>query len=328
MSKKANPTTIGLFIILGLALGVAGLIVFSSGDLFNRHERMILYFDSSMKGLNQGAAVKWRGVTVGSVAEVLLRHNQASNDYANPVIIQIDESILSKKSDDEVDLADPVFLKRRIERGLRGKLDAESLVTGVLYVELNMFPNAPAPVFHQLTREYPEIPTAPTEIQELLANLARVDFRGISEKLNALLIRLDTSLGQLDVKAINAGVTNLLRSANGVLASPDLTNSLAELKLLLTDSRGLVKRVDDQVLPLSGSLTNTLGDAQKTLEKLRFGLEQLTGMVEPNAPFRTDITTALDQLGNAGRAIADLADFLHRNPNALLTGRKPPSAQP
>jgi len=328
MNAKANPTLIGAFIVSAVALGVIGLMVFTSDRFFTHQEKLILYFDASMKGLNEGAPVKWRGVTIGSVAEVLIRHNQASNDFVNPVIIQINQEILRRKSDEEMNLDDPSFLKRRIEKGLRGKLDAESLVTGVLYVELDMVPNAPPPVFHQIRAQYPEIPTVPTGIQELLANLARVDFRGISEKLNALLARLDESLAALDIARINDGVLRLLGSANQVLASPDLTNSLAELRLTLSEARTLVRDTDGHLALLSDRATNTLSEADRALRQLRRSLETLTGMIQPESSLRSDATMALDQVANAARALADLAEFLQRNPNALLTGRKPPSDSP
>lgn len=328
MSQKTNPTAIGMFIVSGLILGVIGLVVFGSGNFFSTKEKFILYFDASMKGLNAGAPVKWRGVTIGAVDEVLVRHNQASNDFVNPVIIQVDLDILSKKSDEQIDLDDPTFLKNRIQKGLRGKLDAESLVTGVLYVDLDIVPNAPPPVYHQIRAEYPEIPTMPTGIQELLSNLGRVDFRGISERLNSLLVRLDESLEALDLKGIGIGVTTLLASANRVVASPDLTNSLADLRLTLADARSLVQDTDRHLGTLSGGATQTLAEADRTLKELRHGLEALSGMVEPEAPFRTDATMALDQIANAARALADLAEFLQRNPNALLTGRKSPTDKP
>ena len=75
MSKKANPTSIGLFLILGMALGLAAVLIFSSRSLFHTRQKVILYFDTSLKGLNPGAPVKFRGVTIGSVLEVLIRHN-------------------------------------------------------------------------------------------------------------------------------------------------------------------------------------------------------------------------------------------------------------
>ncbi|HNQ88460.1 MAG TPA: MlaD family protein [Verrucomicrobiota bacterium] len=95
MSQKANPTSIGLFLVIGLALGVLGLITFSSGKLFRTQHRYILYFDASLKGLNPGAPVKLRGVTVGSVAEVLITHNQARTDFSMPVIIDIDRELFA-----------------------------------------------------------------------------------------------------------------------------------------------------------------------------------------------------------------------------------------
>src|SRR5215467_6534538 len=179
MSQKANPVAVGLFLVFGAMLGIAGVLIFSSRSLFHPRVKEILYFDASLKGLNPGAPVKFRGVTVGSVAEVLIRHNQSSNDFSMPVLISIDKKLAQAKSDESLQIGIRARLDHLIERGFRARLDAESLVTGVLYIGLDIVPNAPPPVFHQLTAEYREIPTLPTDIQQLLANLAHVDLRGL-----------------------------------------------------------------------------------------------------------------------------------------------------
>ena len=75
MSKRANPATIGIFISVGLALGVGAVLLFSSARFFTKTEKYILYFDGSVLGLNPGAPVKFRGVTVGSVRDILIHHN-------------------------------------------------------------------------------------------------------------------------------------------------------------------------------------------------------------------------------------------------------------
>src|SRR6478736_3671190 len=106
MSRKANPTFIALFLIFGLTLAITGLIVFSSRSLFHPHQKEILYFDASLKGLNPGAPVKFRGVTIGSVVEILIRHNQASNDFSMPVIITIDKKLSQSKSDQSLQVGD------------------------------------------------------------------------------------------------------------------------------------------------------------------------------------------------------------------------------
>src|SRR6185369_6144302 len=210
MSKKANPAVIGVFIVVGSGLAVVGLFLFSSQNLFHPRQKDILYFDTSLKGLNPGAPVKFRGVTIGKVVEVLIRHNQASNDFSMPVIVSIDKKLAQSKSDEQLEIGSEARLSLLIQQGFRGGLDAESLVTGVLYIALDIMPNAPPPKFHQVTREYQEIPTVPSPIQQLLASLGRLDLGGLSEKLARLLTRADTTLGQVNMVEINAGATNLL----------------------------------------------------------------------------------------------------------------------
>lgn len=328
MSKRANPTSIALFLIFGLALAIVGLVVFSSRSLFHSHQKQILYFDASLKGLNPGAPVKFRGVTIGSVVEVLIRHNQSSNDFSMPVLISIDKKLAQAKSDELLQIGGRALLDHLIQQGFRARLDAESLVTGVLYVGLDIVPNAPPPTLHQLTPEYQEIPTLRTDIQQLLANLAQVDVRGLSEKLNGLLARLDSDLSQLNFTEINAGVTNLLGAANHLLSTPDLTNSLAALRQTLTQAGTLLNHVDRRVDPLANSVTKTLSDAQKTLADLRVAVQNASDLIAPDSAFRPELIQALEQLGDAGRTVADLAEFLKRNPNALLAGRKQPKEQP
>jgi len=322
MSKKANPTKIGLFFVIGLALCVAGLLIFSSRSLFHPQQKSILYFNTSLKGLNPGAPVKIRGVTVGSVVEILIRHNQATNDFSMPVIIAIDKKLAQTKSDELLRIGDQSDLEQLVRQGFRGRLESESLVTGVLYVGLEIVPNATAPVFHQLKPEYQEIPTVPSQIQQLLANLSQVDVHGLSENVNRLVVRLDSSLGQLNVAEINAGLTNLLGAANQLVTSPNLTNSLASLRQMLDQAGSLLKRIDGRVDPVADSVTNALYDAQKTLADLRVVIRSVSALIGPDAAIPSDLRQALEDLGNAGREVADLAEFLHRNPNALLTGRK------
>ena len=160
-----------------------------------------------------------------------------------------------------------------------------------------------------------------------LADLGHLDLRGLSEKLSGLLTRLDTSLSQLHVADINAGVTNLLESANRLVTSSDLTNSFASLRRALDAAGVLVRRVDGRVDPLVDTVTNTLHDAQTTLAGLRVAVRNVAELVGPDSAIPTDLKQALEDIGNAGRAVASLAEFLERNPNTLLTGKRKPKEQ-
>jgi paraquat-inducible protein B len=318
MSKKANPTVIGVFIVAGLALAVIGLVVFSSGNLFGKKHRYILYFSGSLKGMDVGAPVQFKGVTIGKVVEIYVTHNQASDDFALPVVIEIDDAALREKTDRQVNIGSPERLKEMIARGLRGRLDSASLVTGVLIVQLDFVRNPPPAVYHQIKPEYMELPTAPTQMEMLFESFDKIDLQGMIVRLNVIFGRVDTMLGQVDVPTINAGVTNLLASLNTVIASPNLTNSLASLHQTLDEFGALAKNVN----------TNSLVQIQVMLAELRTTTQGLSTMLAPDSRMQTELTGALEQLNNAARSLAELVEFLKRNPNALITGRKPPKEKP
>src|ERR1700755_1644720 len=134
MSKKVNTTSIGLFMVTGVALGVAGLLLLSSSRLFSRTQDQIVYFDKSLSGLNEGAPVKYRGITIGSVKRGMIRFNHAPHDFSLPGIFELEEERLRERLGDE---GGPVFTRGSVERdvrnGLRATLQTDSLVTGVLY---------------------------------------------------------------------------------------------------------------------------------------------------------------------------------------------------
>jgi paraquat-inducible protein B len=329
VSKKINTTTIGLFIVTGIALGVTGLLLFSSSRLFTHTREIIVYFDDSLNGLNVGAPVKYRGVTIGFVKRVMVRFNQATNDYAMPVILELQAKLLKERMGEP---SDDVFTDRRLEEriklGLRASLQTESLVTGVLYIEVHPSPNAPPPVFHQLEKIYPELPTEKTQIQQLMSNLASLDIKSIENNLNALLTKLDTTVGSLHMAEINQGITNLLASIDRLVSSPELTNGLAAVRPTLDQYRALGEKLASRVDPLADSVTNSLAEADRALAQFRGAAENLRTLLAPDAPLPNDLDRALKQLSGAVQSLSVLLDFLKQHPNALITGRERPFKKP
>jgi paraquat-inducible protein B len=329
VSQKINTTTIGLFMVSGIALGVTGLLLFSSSKMFSKSMDVIAYFDESLNGLNEGAPVKFRGVTVGSVKRVMVRFNQATNDYAMPVIIEMEGKLLRERLGEQMDdIFTEHALEQRIKYGLRASLQTESLVTGILYIDVRPNPHAPPPVFHQLEKRYPELPAEPTQIQQLFNNLASLDIHSLQTNLNGLITRLDHTVGQLKMADINQGVTNLLASVNGLVSNPEITNALASVRRTLDEYRELGAKVSGKIDPLADGITNTLAEANRTLAQIRGAGENLRTMLAPDSPVRNDLDLALDQLAGAAQSISSLADFLKQHPNALIVGRKLPKTQP
>ena len=329
MSKRINTTTIGLFIVTGVALGVSGLLLFSSSKLFSSTRECIVYFDETLNGLNVGASVKYRGVTIGSVKRVMIRFSQATNDFAMPVIIEFEEKLLKERLDNNGDgMFSEKTLAEHVKLGLRATLQSESLVTGVLYIGLRPGTNAPPPVYHQLEKHYFELPSETTQIQQFMNNLASLDIKSIENNLNALLTKLDTTIGSLQMTQINQGVTNLLHSVERLVNSPEITNDLAAVKTTLDQFRALGEKLTSRIDPLADSLTNTLTEANRALAQFRGAAENMRTLVSPDSPLRNDLDQALRQLAGAGQSLSALLDFLKQHPNALITGREIPPKKP
>jgi paraquat-inducible protein B len=72
----------------------------------------------------------------------------------------------------------------------------------------------------------------------------------------------------------------------------------------------------------------TMKEAQSTLAELRQTAQGARDLLAPQAPLRRDLSVTLDEVAEAAHSIGALADFLNRNPNAILSGRKSPEHKP
>ncbi len=323
MSRKANPTLIGIFLFAGLLLAVAGLLLFTSSKIFAKTGSFIVYFNTTLSGLNEGAPVKFRGVTIGSVTRVMIHYNQATNDLAMPVIFEVQQDLVDKKLVGATNFKSVKYLGDQIRKGMRASLATESLVTGVLYIELEVEASPPPAVYHQLGPGYIEIPSRPTEIQQLMKNLAKLDLSGLQHQLSSLITNADGLLASVKMDQINEDLTNVLSSANRVVNTPDLTNAFTSLKLALDQYRLVATNLNGRVDVLSDSLTNTLQQLNQTLVQARGGVQNFRDTLAANSSLRLQLNLALDQITEAARSIAVFVDYLDKHPNALLNGRKP-----
>jgi paraquat-inducible protein B len=328
MSKRVNPTTLGVFIALGLALGVAGLLLFSSNRLFSDRTKFIIYFDSSLNGLQEGAPVKYRGVTIGSVYRLMIHFNQAPGDTAMPVIIEINEDLVRQRLAGATMFTSLADIREELTHGLRATLETESLVTGVLYVSLEVQRDAQPPVYHEQGNTYTEIPSRATDIQQLMKNLARLDIAGLEDKISSLVTRIDSILSSLRLGEITENATNTLALLSRVISSPDLTNSFTSLKGALDEYHLLAEKLNARVDPLAEGATNTLAQASAALSEIRYGVRNLRDMLAPDAALRHDLELTLEQLTTAGQSLSELADYYRNHPNAVITGRRSQEKNP
>jgi paraquat-inducible protein B len=311
-SKRASPTLIGAFVIGALLLALGGLAVFGSGKLFRRTEQFVAIFSGSVNGLSVGAPVKFRGVQVGSVTSILLSlPGMTLPDLRIPVFFDIDRDTTLKLGA-MVNPTDPSALTALIDQGLRAQLQLESIVTGVLFVELDLFPNSQVTLFLPKNSGYVEIPTQPTLLQEATQTAADVVAK----------------LRDADIDGLVNAVRDAARGVDELAGSPELRQTLVAIRDALTTTRETLVEVKPRIAPLAGRfdtgvarLETTLDRLDQTLGSVKASLGSFDTLVDPQAPLVYQLTTTLADLGEAARSIRQFADYLDRNPNALFTGR-------
>jgi paraquat-inducible protein B len=320
MGRKANPTLIGVFVVGAIALAVTGVLVFGSGQMFKKTTKVVCFFTGAVDGLNVGAPVKLKGVEIGSVVDIRLRLEgqpeadvqQLAKGLRIPVIIELDNAKLTGRGA-AARVLDPKRFKEIIDAGLRAQLNAQSLVTGLLFVQLDFRPDTPADFVLPPGSEYPEIPTVPTGLEQI---------RSAAEHL---MRRLD----QLDVEGIVRSVTESLDAVNRLVNAPALKatiESLPEVVASVNKAVGsvheLTSHLDSQAGPFLASLKTTSDRTNEALAQMRTTLQTVQVFIDPASPLAGQITSALQELTAAARSVRLLADYVERNPSAIVRGKE------
>ncbi|MGH8527362.1 MAG: MlaD family protein, partial [Gammaproteobacteria bacterium] len=84
MSKPISSIAIGGFLVGAIVLLSAALLTFGGGEVFKEKRQFVIFFDSSLNGLNVGAPVKIQGVQVGAVKEVVLQMDPKKAQLVKP----------------------------------------------------------------------------------------------------------------------------------------------------------------------------------------------------------------------------------------------------
>jgi len=320
MAKRADPKTVGLFVLGAIALGVIALAVLGSGKLFRKTHQFVCFFDGSVNGLRIGAAVKFKGVEIGEVKNILLSLNVSggtaavanANVVKIPVVIELDEGRILKRGATYINIGNPAGMKLAISRGLRAQLATESLLTGLLYVDLDMHPGSPARFAMEPNSTYAEIPTLPTAF----------------EQAQSAAIKLINQLENAHIDELAITATQTLAAVRDLADSKDLKTAIVALKetgqsLDKTSEsiRGLTQHLDREIGPMGERVQATARTADATMKKTQATLDRLDDTLRPDAPLLYQANHTLADMSEAARAIRRLAEYLERNPDAVVRGR-------
>ena len=330
MSKQANPFAIGAFLVGALILLTAGVMIFGGSDFFKDKKRFVIFFDSALNGLNVGAPVKLQGVQIGNVNEISLVMDSATGRIFKPVVIEIDPALLQdlsvQQSGGHSKKQRMQDAQRMIDAGLKGRLETQSLLTGLLYVDLNFYSDKPINLVKLDYKNLPELPSVPTTVDEI-RNTADEIFNRVR---------------QLPLEEITKNMADTLDSMHGLLESDNTKKSMAALAKSLQETQRLMSSLNDQIGPLMVNANSALTETRTTLQdfnkellpvlkaaeqslnaatKVMEGSQNALTAVETMAAPDAQLGQTLVEMRNAARSLKDLTESLERRPESLIYGK-------
>lgn len=333
MKRISNSTIVGLFVLSGAILGMGTIIFVASMKLFSSQVTILTYFNESVNGLAIGSPVKFKGVPIGKVKNIMISHNQVqiAGGTVIPVFLEIDLSKVGKKLDEHilVDFVEPENFRTEIDSGLRAKLQLLSFITGQLYVEIDYFAMPGERFqFFQIEPEYAEIPSVRSEMEalgssasDILAELASLDVRGINDQLIAVLKRLDSTIAVIDAAGINAAVIGTAESLQTTIDSMQLEDTMAEFRVTLKALQSASVKLEQTIDPAVEDYKSTLRILNGTIARAATVMENIEHLTSSDGRLRHELLDTMNAFQQAAKRAEELLSYLERNPNSILSGR-------
>jgi paraquat-inducible protein B len=293
MIRKIHPIGIGAFVLLACAIAVTAIVVLGSAKFLRQTSRSVIFFESSLSGLDVGAPVEYRGVRVGRVAEISIHYNARMSEVMIPVYVDIEDGRF-KNAEPHTEHT----IAYHIDQGLRAQLEAQSLLTGKMKVMLVDRPDSPK----RLVGGDPdtiEIPAIPTLVEN------------ISQKIE-----------KLPIVQIVSNLDITMKQIAGFTSSGELSNTVLRLSGALKELEELGRRMNKDMPGLLASARQN-GDSFQQLQKsMDATLKEARDLLARESPERQQLVTTLQSLENTSNSLRNLLDYLQVHPEALISGKK------
>lgn len=332
MSKPVNPYTIGAFLVGSLALLIAAILIFGGGQFFKKKNQYVIFFHGALNGLNIGAPVKLQGVQIGTVKDISLELDKKSAQLSKPVVIEIDPSVIMGPNGLPFEATSNIEQRqqntqRLIDAGFKAQLQTQSLLTGLLYVEVDFFRDKPVILTGHNYRDLPEIPSVPTtsdEIKntadEVLQKIRQLPLEDMVKDLAVTMKEVREIMTSDELKKNRVALAKTLDETQKLVAglNRNLTPLLTNMNGTVTDTRMMVQNFTRDMRPILASTEKTLTTATNILEESRHTLGAVDALAAPDAP----LWQSLEALRDAAQSTQNLTDYLERHPDSIIYGKE------
>jgi paraquat-inducible protein B len=332
MSKKASPTLIGFFTLIGLILAGLGAVFFGAGKYFETTYPVLLYFDKSANGLQVGSDVRFGGVRIGSVSSISVLVAPGESRKIIPVVVQLNERNLRLVNGEDgggIDFSTREGVEAAVRDGLRAGMKQQSLVTGQLYIEFDILPDAESFVYvPRQEPPYPVVPTVGTQIDELIAGIAdglrmfnSLDLQGVMDDIRVVLSSAQQQIDALNMEEINENLVAITEDVRNITSDEKLASAVDNLNKALISIEEVASRANVGIDPLLADLKVVMQSTEASLEGVRKATEEISQMSSPRGPAMIQMQNVLRETQRATQSLQELSNELKRNPGTLLRGR-------
>jgi paraquat-inducible protein B len=320
--KAGGQTALGAFVLGGIVLAVAAIVLFGKFDLFHPSIRAAVVFKDSIAGLSVGAPVTFRGVRVGAVESIALQFDPKSKTAYIPVTVSLEpnRALVTGKSD-----GGAVDLSGLITLGLRAELHTQSFVTGQSDIELDFDPES-APMLHPSVTALPEIPTRLSTLQRAREQLSQLPLREVAENTSATMLSLRALAQKLD-QDLPPLVESLKLSSDKSAQAVDTTRQAIEelqgrLDVALSAIGQIATTGDRQLNERGAELHTLLTASNQTMQQIRDLVGDAKSLMAGRGVSRANIESTLRDLAAAAASLRGFASDVEHDPQLLLTGRR------
>ena len=316
MDEGKRHYRLGLFVVVSVAALAVLLFVLGGRKLFQPIYTFETYFAESVAGLEVGAPLRYRGVPLGAVSEIV----DSAAEYERDVPLAKRRNYIVVRAKVTLSAVEALQVRHDapelVKLGLRAQTQLAG-ITGQQYLALDYLdPAKHGPLEFGWTPKYQYVPSAPSRTGEILAkaqvlvaNLSEVDVKKLDADLSRLLVNVNEKIDALPVAKLSADADDLLRNANATIvrAEPlvaNLKQSLDNLAVLTRSLRGVADR----------------GDLDRTLTHIDEGIERLNGLLGDN---RYDVRVIVRDLRVTADNLREVSATIKRYPAGALIGGPP-----
>ncbi len=329
MKTNVNPVAIGMFVLAAAVLSVAAVMIFGAAKFFAKTEMFISYFSESVNGLDVGAPLKYKGVVIGKVERILMAPSKNIRESSVAVFYSIDVNLLRRRGGGRNHF-DNTWVTQQIADGLRAKLNYQSIVTGMLYIELDFLaePGEQYTLRYRGGRDVIEIPSAKSGLAELVKSMektieqiSQIDFKSIGDNANSLMVNLNKVVSDPATRAAPKKLADLLDNSNklvfdidAIVVSPEMKSAPQNINRVLAETSDFLKSTRTELASLSSA-------GRTTFQNLDSVLKNVDTIVAPQSPLRYELALLIRTLNESLNSISNLTDYIERNPSSLITGK-------